>query len=86
MLTLPIGNTSFGAHLFTDEKPPYKMDSKKRTFDLNNTNDVKEIHTSLFDDDSTEKEDFGDQSDTNSGDDLQIRDQDSEMEQSDVDS
>ncbi|GBO07462.1 hypothetical protein AVEN_258804-1 [Araneus ventricosus] len=62
------------------------MDSKKRTFELNDPNDVKEIHRSLFDYDSTEEENFGDQSDTNSGDDLQIRDQDSETEQNDVNS
>ncbi|XP_042909206.1 piggyBac transposable element-derived protein 4 [Parasteatoda tepidariorum] len=61
------------------------MDSKKRTFDLKNPNDVNEIHRILFDDDSTEAEDFGDLSDTNSGDDLQVRDQDSETEQSNVD-
>ncbi|GBM05531.1 hypothetical protein AVEN_94805-1 [Araneus ventricosus] len=60
----------------TGVKRPLAMDSKKRTFDLYNPNNVKEIHRLLF----------GDQSDTNSGDDLQVRDQDSEAEQSDVDS
>lgn len=60
------------------------MTSKKRSFDLRDPNDLKEIHKMLFDDDSSEEVDFQDQSDTNSGDDLQVRDQDSETEQSDV--
>ena len=46
---------------------------------------MNEIRRILFDDDSTEEEDFGDLSDTNSGDELQVRDQDYETEQSNID-
>lgn len=62
------------------------MDSKAITFDLNDLSDVKNIHRMLFDDDSTKGDDFEDQSDTNSGDELQVRGQDSETQQSDIDS
>ena len=47
---------------------------------MKNPNDGNEIHRILFDDDSTKEEDFRDLSGTDSGDDLQVQDQNSETD------